>query len=61
MRVETSNADNEYLKENADKLKEDEENYIDAQLRELDDDIEDETEKNLMAAKFRLDCISTSF
>lgn len=60
-RVESANVDQEYIKENGDKMKEDEETYIDEQFKLLDDDDIDEDLKNVMTTKFRLDHISKSF
>ena len=60
-RVETMNVDSEFLKENGDKIKEDEETYIDTKFRDLEDEVEDENEKSLMASKYRLDCITEMY
>ena len=53
-RVECANKDGLYMADHADKLKEEEEGYIEDQLKEMEKEIEEEDEKNLVAAKFRL-------
>ena len=60
-RVELAALDGEYFKEHGDKLKEEEEQFIEDQIKGMEEEPEDDDARNLVAVKLRLQHLASLF